>query len=226
MKMSTKRRINTIVSEIILIFVSFIVMMPVILAITMSLQTPTEVFSFPPKLFPSSFYLGNFPKALKTVCDFVCNPVSAGGDGDDTPAVSHHEEVRMDKHLLGFNHSLHGKCHQHFPDASASPHDTQGSGRCCQNRRCRTDGLPVEDIDSPFFAHACGYVTCEFRLRLEHVPVATYSHDERRDENGTDRCEDAHRCGVSQQLGGYNGWYPDSTCSHSRAVLCRSKPVC
>ena len=67
MKMSTKRRINTIVSEIILIFVSFIVMMPVILAITMSLQTPTEVFSFPPKLFPSSFYLGNFPEALKTV---------------------------------------------------------------------------------------------------------------------------------------------------------------
>jgi len=67
MRMSTKRRVNTVVSEIILVAISFIVMMPLILAVTMSLQRPTEVFSYPPKLFPSSFYLGNFPKALQTV---------------------------------------------------------------------------------------------------------------------------------------------------------------
>ena len=67
MKKSTKRKMNIVVSELVLVLISFIVMLPVILAITMSLQRPEEVFSFPPKLFPESFYVKNYADALKTV---------------------------------------------------------------------------------------------------------------------------------------------------------------
>ena len=67
MKRSTRRRMNLIVSEVILIIISFIVAMPLILALTMSLQTPENVFSFPPKFFPHSFYIKNYFDAFKTV---------------------------------------------------------------------------------------------------------------------------------------------------------------
>lgn len=67
MTRSTKKRLNTILIEIVLITISFIFIMPIILAITMSLQPPEGVFSFPPKFFPSSFHWKNYVDAFNTV---------------------------------------------------------------------------------------------------------------------------------------------------------------
>jgi len=66
-KRSTRIRVNTILIEITLVIVSFIVFLPIILAITMSLQPPEHVFSFPPKLFPRGFEIQNFVQAFHTV---------------------------------------------------------------------------------------------------------------------------------------------------------------
>jgi len=67
MKISTKKRTDVIISEIILIVVSFIFILPLILAFTMSLQPPQVVFSFPPKILPVSIHLKNYADAFKTV---------------------------------------------------------------------------------------------------------------------------------------------------------------
>jgi len=67
MKISTKKRTDVIISEIILIVVSFIFILPLILAFTMSLQPPQAVFSFPPKIFPVGIHLQNYADAFKTV---------------------------------------------------------------------------------------------------------------------------------------------------------------
>lgn len=67
MKISTKKRTDIIVSEIILIVVSFIFVLPLILAFTMSLQPPHAVFSFPPKILPVGIHLQNYTDAFKTV---------------------------------------------------------------------------------------------------------------------------------------------------------------
>ena len=67
MKISTKKRTDIIVSEIILIAVSFIFVLPLILAFTMSLQPPQAVFSFPPKILPVGIHLQNYVDAFKTV---------------------------------------------------------------------------------------------------------------------------------------------------------------
>jgi len=67
MKISTKKRTDVIISEIILIVVSFIFILPLILAFTMSLQPPQAVFSFPPKILPVGIHLQNYADAFKTV---------------------------------------------------------------------------------------------------------------------------------------------------------------
>jgi len=67
MKISTKKRTDVIISEIILIVVSFIFVLPLILAFTMSLQPPQAVFSFPPKILPVGVHLQNYLDAFKTV---------------------------------------------------------------------------------------------------------------------------------------------------------------
>jgi len=67
MKISTKKRTDIIVSEIVLIVVSFIFVLPLILAFTMSLQPPQAVFSFPPKILPVGIHLQNYVDAFKTV---------------------------------------------------------------------------------------------------------------------------------------------------------------
>ena len=67
MKISTKKRTDTITSEIILIVVSFIFVLPLILAFTMSLQPPQAVFSFPPKILPVGIHLQNYVDAFKIV---------------------------------------------------------------------------------------------------------------------------------------------------------------
>lgn len=67
MKISTKKRTDVIISEMILIVVSFIFVLPLILAFTMSLQPPQAVFSFPPKILPVAIHLQNYANAFKTV---------------------------------------------------------------------------------------------------------------------------------------------------------------
>lgn len=67
MRMSTKNRITFISSELLLIIISLIVMLPVIMSFSMSFMTPREVFEFPPRLFPSGFRWQNYIDALKLV---------------------------------------------------------------------------------------------------------------------------------------------------------------
>jgi sn-glycerol 3-phosphate transport system permease protein len=58
---------NTILSETVLIIVSFIFILPLILAVIMSIQPPQSVFSFPPKFYPTGFHWQNYVDAFKTV---------------------------------------------------------------------------------------------------------------------------------------------------------------
>ena len=67
MRVSTKKRTDVIISEMVLIVVSFIFILPLILAFTMSLQPPQAVFSFPPKILPVGIHLQNYLDAFKTV---------------------------------------------------------------------------------------------------------------------------------------------------------------
>ncbi|AEX85517.1 glycerol-3-phosphate ABC transporter permease [Marinitoga sp. 1135] len=64
---SRRKKVNLILSEIILILISLIVMAPILLAFSMSFMTYTEVYTFPPKLFPSTFHWQNYAEALKLV---------------------------------------------------------------------------------------------------------------------------------------------------------------
>ncbi len=67
MKKKTRKTIRTIVVEIALILMSLLILMPILLAITMSLKTPGEVFSYPPKIFPHTFYFKNYLKVFQNV---------------------------------------------------------------------------------------------------------------------------------------------------------------
>ncbi|SDC94282.1 carbohydrate ABC transporter permease [Geotoga petraea] len=67
MKISTRKKTNLIVSEILLIVIAIVVMLPIILSFSMSFMTQSEVFSYPPKLFPSSINFDNYVTALKRV---------------------------------------------------------------------------------------------------------------------------------------------------------------
>jgi sn-glycerol 3-phosphate transport system permease protein len=64
---SKRKKTNLILSEITLIIISLIVMAPVLLAFSMSFMTYTEVYTFPPKLFPSTFHWQNYAEALRLV---------------------------------------------------------------------------------------------------------------------------------------------------------------
>ncbi|BBE31253.1 glycerol-3-phosphate ABC transporter permease [Tepiditoga spiralis] len=67
MKLSTKKKMSFITSEVLLVIISLIVMLPVILAISMSFMKPEEVFSFPPKLIPSTLHIQNYIEAMQLV---------------------------------------------------------------------------------------------------------------------------------------------------------------
>ena len=67
MYMKTRKRIDTIFTEIVLIIVSLIVFAPLLLAITISFQTPESVFSYPPKIIPTSFHYNNYINAFKAI---------------------------------------------------------------------------------------------------------------------------------------------------------------
>ncbi len=67
MKKSTRKKLNTVLAEIALILITIIVSLPLFLAISISFQTPEEVFSYPPKIFPKTLYLQNYIDAFKLV---------------------------------------------------------------------------------------------------------------------------------------------------------------
>ncbi|MGM0640861.1 MAG: carbohydrate ABC transporter permease [Thermotogota bacterium] len=67
MKISTRKRTNLIISEILLITIAIIVMLPILLSFSMSFMTQGEVFSYPPKIVPSSFNFDNYMTALRRV---------------------------------------------------------------------------------------------------------------------------------------------------------------
>lgn len=64
---STKKIIDKILSHLLLIFLSLIVLMPILFAISISLQTRAQVFSYPPSFFPDKLYFGNYLRAWKMV---------------------------------------------------------------------------------------------------------------------------------------------------------------
>jgi sn-glycerol 3-phosphate transport system permease protein len=65
--MMKKNKFTFIISEILLILITVIMFSPIFLAFMMSFMTPAEVFSFPPKVIPKSFYFDNYKEALKLV---------------------------------------------------------------------------------------------------------------------------------------------------------------
>ncbi|PKP56993.1 carbohydrate ABC transporter permease [Candidatus Atribacteria bacterium HGW-Atribacteria-1] len=67
MRISTQKRTDVIVSEAILIIVSLVFILPLILALTMSIQPPHVVFSFPPKILPRGLHLQNYVTAFQRV---------------------------------------------------------------------------------------------------------------------------------------------------------------
>ncbi len=67
MKKKTKKIVRTVLVEIALILMSLAILLPILLAISMSLKTPGEVFSYPPKIFPHTFYFKNYLKVFQNV---------------------------------------------------------------------------------------------------------------------------------------------------------------
>lgn len=64
---STRKLVDKILSHILLIFLSFIVIMPILFAISISLQTRAQVFTYPPSFFPDKLYFGNYLRAWEMV---------------------------------------------------------------------------------------------------------------------------------------------------------------
>ncbi|BBJ27704.1 glycerol-3-phosphate ABC transporter, permease protein UgpE [Athalassotoga saccharophila] len=64
---NNKKLIRTILIEALLIFVTIIILLPLFLAVTMSLKKPSEVFVYPPTIFPNSFYIQNYVSAFNSI---------------------------------------------------------------------------------------------------------------------------------------------------------------
>lgn len=60
-----RRTAGKVLMHALLIFLSFIVLMPLLLGISISFQPRSQVFSYPPSFFPTSFYLGNYVDAWR-----------------------------------------------------------------------------------------------------------------------------------------------------------------
>ncbi len=58
---------DKIFSHILLIILSFIVIMPILFAFSISFQTRSQVFTYPPSFFPDSLYFGNYVRAWNLV---------------------------------------------------------------------------------------------------------------------------------------------------------------
>jgi len=65
MKRSVRKRVNLVSIEIALIVITFVIFLPILLGITMSIQPPESVFAFPPKLFPTGFHWRNYTEAFR-----------------------------------------------------------------------------------------------------------------------------------------------------------------
>lgn len=66
----TKRRkkiLRIVFIEMALIVVSIVILLPILLAVTMSLKKPAEVFVYPPKIFPDTFYIQNYINAFNSI---------------------------------------------------------------------------------------------------------------------------------------------------------------
>ncbi len=62
-----KRILRVILIECGLVVMALIVLLPILLALTMSLKTPGEVFSYPPKIFPNTLYFNNYLKVFQNI---------------------------------------------------------------------------------------------------------------------------------------------------------------
>lgn len=67
MSLGRRKKRDIIVTEILLIFISLVIFAPVLLGFIMSFMTPEEVYTFPPKIFPSKLYWRNYLEALNLV---------------------------------------------------------------------------------------------------------------------------------------------------------------
>lgn len=63
----TRKIVNTILIELALIIFGIIMFAPIFLALTMSIQPPEFVFSYPPKILPRGFNLRNYTDAFRIV---------------------------------------------------------------------------------------------------------------------------------------------------------------
>lgn len=62
-----KRTVHVVIKEVSLIIITIIMILPILLSITMSFETPSEVFTYPPKILPNTFYLGNYVEAFNSI---------------------------------------------------------------------------------------------------------------------------------------------------------------
>jgi sn-glycerol 3-phosphate transport system permease protein len=62
-----KRTVHVIIKEVALIVITIIMLLPILLSITMSFETPSEVFTYPPRIFPNTLYLGNYVNAFNSI---------------------------------------------------------------------------------------------------------------------------------------------------------------
>ncbi len=67
MKKRTKRTLKIVLVEVGLVLMAILVLLPILLAITMSLKSPGEAFSYPPAIFPHGLYFKNYVQVFKNV---------------------------------------------------------------------------------------------------------------------------------------------------------------
>ena len=67
MKRKTRHTLRVLFVEVGLVLMSLVVLLPILLAISMSLKSPGEVFSFPPTIFPHKLYLQNYLEVFQKV---------------------------------------------------------------------------------------------------------------------------------------------------------------
>ncbi|MDD3225554.1 MAG: carbohydrate ABC transporter permease [Clostridium sp.] len=70
-----KKKINKLILYGVNIAFSFIVILPLLYALLVSLMPPDQIFSYPPKLIPKSFYIQNYIDALNIapIMGFIVN---------------------------------------------------------------------------------------------------------------------------------------------------------
>lgn len=67
MRKSRKDLLNKTLTHLLLMVISFIVLMPILLAISVSFQPRAQIFSYPPSLIPNRLYFGNYINAWNLV---------------------------------------------------------------------------------------------------------------------------------------------------------------